>query len=160
MERLAQLQAEQERTLAMREQWKIEDAQTTPEERKRAIYDATGGYGPDIVIEASGNPQAVREGCELTRDAGRYVIVGQYTDNGDVSLNPHLHINKKHLDIRGVWGSDFSHIWRAMEVLARFDARMNWAGLISRKYSLDEAGEALSDVQAGRVVKAVLLPNG
>ncbi len=140
--------------------WTCDVTQTTPAERKSLVHDATNGYGPDIVIEASGNPHAVPEGCELVRDAGRYIIVGQYTDNGDVALNPHLHINKKHLDIRGVWGSDFSHIWRAMEVLSRFDSRMNWASLISRRYSLHEAETALHDVQAGRVVKAVLLPNG
>src|SRR5579883_3175734 len=38
---------------------------TTPEERRRAVLDATGGRAADIVIEASGNPQAVPEGCEL-----------------------------------------------------------------------------------------------
>jgi len=31
---------------------------------------------------------------------GVYVIVGQYTDNGSIDINPHLDINKKHLDIR------------------------------------------------------------
>jgi L-iditol 2-dehydrogenase len=134
--------------------------ETTPSERLRAVRDATGGRGPDIVIEASGNPQAVPEGCELARDAGRYVIVGQYSDNGDVPINPHGHINRKHLEIRGCWGSDFSHVWRAMEVLARFGDRMDWASLISRRYSLDEAGQALADVEARRVVKAVIAPNG
>jgi L-iditol 2-dehydrogenase len=136
---------------------------TTPEERFRAVRDATGGFGPDIVIEASGSPDAFREGCELVRDAGRYIVVGQYTDNGDVPINPHLHVNKKHLEVRGCWGSDFSHLWRAMESLRRFGGngvgKMDWASLISHRYSLKEAGEALRDVQAGHVVKAVIQPS-
>lgn len=143
--------------------WTNDVSRTTPEERLRAVRDATGGYGPDIVIEASGNPNAVREGCELVRDAGRYVVVGQYTDNGDISLNPHLHINKKHLEVRGCWGSDFSHLWRAMETLRRFggseSGKMDWASLITHRYSLEEAEEALRDVEAGRVVKAVIQPS-
>ena len=123
--------------------------------------DTTVGDPPQSkVIEASGNPRAVPEGCELVRDAGRYVIVGQYTDNGDVALNPHRHINRKHLEVRGCWGSDFSHVWRAMEVLARFGGRIDWASLISHRYRLEDAGQALKDVEAGRVVKAVILPNG
>lgn len=134
----------------------------TPGERKRAVQDATGGRGPDIVIEASGNPQAVVEGCELVRDAGRYVVVGQYTDNGTVELNPHTHLNRKHLEVRGCWGSDYSHLWRAMETLST-QARQNgfdWSTLVSRRYSLDNAAEALADVEAARVTKAVILPNG
>ena len=132
--------------------------QTTPDERRKRIYEATNGHGPDIVIEASGNARAVPEGCDLTREAGRYIIVGQYTNSGDIPLNPHTQINKKHLEIRGVWGVDFSHVWRAMEILARFDTRMNWARLITRRYGLGDAADALRDVEAGRVVKAVLVP--
>jgi L-iditol 2-dehydrogenase len=131
---------------------------TTPEERLRRVREATGDFGADITIEASGNPMAIPEGCALTRDTGRYVIAGQYTDNGAMELNPHLHINKKHLEIRGCWGSDFSHVHRAVQVLARFGQRMDWSSLISRRYTLEEVGSALSDVEARQVVKAVIVP--
>ena len=60
------------------------------------MRERTEGRGADVVIEASGNPQAVVEGLEMLRDAGRYVIVGQYTDAGDVTLNPHRHVNRRH----------------------------------------------------------------
>lgn len=138
--------------------WTADVMETTPEERAKTVRDATHGRGPDVVIEASGNPEAVLEGCELVRDAGRYIIVGQYTDNGEVSLNPHLHINKKHLEIRGCWGSDFSHVHRAMIILERFNSRFHWESLISKRYSLDEVQDALEDVEARRVVKAVIVP--
>jgi L-iditol 2-dehydrogenase len=131
---------------------RLDDA---PDARVRT---ATGGRGADVVIEASGSPDAVPAGCRLARDGGRYVIVGQYTDNGDTSLNAHTDINRKHLEIRGCWGSDLSHVWRAMEVLARTRDRFPWHSLISRRYGLDEANEALSDVEARRVVKAVIAP--
>ena len=51
----------------------------------------------------------------MARDGGRYVVVGQYTDNGTAEINPHLDINRKHLEIRGCWGVELGHIWRAME---------------------------------------------
>ena len=38
---------------------------------------------------------------QMTRDNGRFVVVGQYTDAGTVEVNPHWHINRKHLEIRG-----------------------------------------------------------
>jgi L-iditol 2-dehydrogenase len=124
------------------------------------VMDATKGRGADVVIEATGNPKAIPSGCEMARDGGRYVVVGQYTDNGPVELNPHLHINRKHLEIRGCWGSDLSHVWRAMEILSRFRDAFEWTSLISRTYSLEESSQALADVESRRVIKAVILPNG
>ena len=119
---------------------------------------ATGGRGADVVIEASGSPDAVPQGCALARDGGRYVVVGQYTDNGSVEINPHGDINRKHLEIRGCWGVDLSHVWRAMDVLARLGDRFGWAATISRRYGLEDAGEALTAVESRQVVKALIVP--
>ncbi len=136
----------------------IDVMETSREERREAVLNATDGYGADITIEASGNPEAVPEGCSLTRDNGRYIIVGQYTDNGDVLINPHLLINKKHLAIQGCWGSDFSHVHRAMQIMASFNGRIHWESLISKRYKLEEVQQALLDVEERRVVKAVINP--
>jgi len=131
---------------------------TTPAQRAQAVRDMTGGRGADVVIEATGVPQALAEGTDMVRDAGIYAIAGQYTDAGDVTLNPHRAINKKHLDIRGVWGTDFSHLYRAILMLNKHRDAFPWTEMISRFYGLDEAGQALEDVEAGRVVKAVIKP--
>jgi threonine dehydrogenase-like Zn-dependent dehydrogenase len=123
-----------------------------------AVRRATGGRGADVVIEASGSPDAIPQGCALARDGGRNVIIGQYTDNGTTVINPHMDINRKHLDIRGCWGVDLSHVWRAMDVLARFGDRFPWTDTISRRYGLDEAGDALAAVESRSVVKALIVP--
>ena len=46
-----------------------------------------------------------------------------------------------------------------MEIMARFDARIGWANLISRRYTLEQVGTALRDVEQGRVIKAVIVPD-
>ena len=137
----------------------IDIGRTTPEERAERVGELTEGRGADITIEASGNPRAVNEGLAMTRDAGRYVIVGQYTDAGDIRVNPHLDINRKHLEIRGTWGIDFSHFWRAMRVLAKHGERFQWEQFITRRYGLHEANEALDDVEHYRAVKALIDPS-
>jgi L-iditol 2-dehydrogenase len=131
----------------------------SPSERVKAVLELTHGRGADVTIEASGNPQAVNEGFAMTRDAGRYVIVGQYTDVGNIEMNPHLDINKKHLEVRGTWGSDYSHLWRGLRVLAKHGDRYQWERFITGRYGLDEAGQALADVEAYRAVKAVIDPS-
>ena len=89
------------------------------------------GRGADVTIEATGVPAAVREGMQMTRDAGRYVIVGQYTDAGEIAINPHLDINKKHLEIRSSWGSDYSHFYKMVKVFARHVARVGDGPLLA-----------------------------
>jgi threonine dehydrogenase-like Zn-dependent dehydrogenase len=111
-----------------------------------------------VTIEATGNPEAIPEGMRMTRDNGRYVVVGQYTDAGPVEINPHWDINRKHLEIRGCWGSDFSHFYRGIQVLAKYGDRFPYEDFVTRVYGLEEMNQALEDVERLRVVKAVVQP--
>ena len=129
-------------------------------ERLEWVRERTGGRGADVTIEATGAPDAVVEAMRFTRDAGRVVVVGQYTDHGETSFNPHLDLNRKHLDVRGCWGSDFSHFHRAVQIVSDPLKSKAWASLKSRlaRYSLAKANEALTAVAQGRVLKALIDP--
>ena len=133
-------------------------AATTVEDRVAAVREATGGRGADVVIEASGNPRAVTEGVEILRDGGTYVVAGHYTDAGEISLNPHIDINRKHAIVKGQWGTDFHHLVGALRLLGRHSERLPFASVIGARYPLEEAGRALEDVAALRVTKALITP--
>lgn len=134
------------------------DAVAEPSDRIRWVRGITAGRGADVVIEASGNPAAVAEGLEMVRDAGRYVVVGQYTDAGNVALNPHTHINRRHATVLGCWGYEFTHLHRALLMMARHNARFRWRELITREYALADASRALEDMEGLQVVKALIRP--
>jgi L-iditol 2-dehydrogenase len=129
-------------------------------ERLEWILERTNGRGADVTIEATGAPNAVVYAMRFTRDAGRVVVVGQYTDHGEASFNPHLDLNRKHLDVRGCWGSDFSHFYRGVQIVSDPDRSAPWAKLKTNlsRYRLDKANEALADVREGRVMKALIEP--
>lgn len=129
-----------------------------PEARVAWVRARTGGRGADVVIEASGSPAAVAEGLEMVRDAGRYVVVGQYTDAGDVTINPHRHLNRRHATVLGCWGYEYTHLHRAALLMARHRARFPWSRLVTREYALADAAAALADMEALRVVKALVRP--
>ena len=129
-----------------------------PAERTRWALDQTRGRGPDLVIEATGNPAAVREGLDMVRDGGRMVVVGQYTDAGDSTLSPHRHINRKHITLLGSWGYEFRHLYLAMGALERTRERLDWKGFVTREYGLDEASRALDDMKGQAVLKALISP--
>jgi L-iditol 2-dehydrogenase len=86
--------------------------------------------------------------------------VGQYTDHGEAAFNPHLDLNRKHLDVRGCWGSDFSHFYRGVQIISDPKRSEPWAELKTKlsRYRLDEANQALADVREGRVMKAIIEP--
>jgi L-iditol 2-dehydrogenase len=133
-------------------------SQPDPAARVRWVRERTEGRGADVVIEASGNPAAVREGLEMVRDAGRYVVVGQYTDAGDVAINPHRHVNRRHVTIHGCWGYEYTHLHRSLAMMARHRDRFRWGDLVTREYGLAEAGQALADMERLAVVKALIRP--
>jgi threonine dehydrogenase-like Zn-dependent dehydrogenase len=126
--------------------------------RVRWLQDRTAGRGADVVIEASGNPAAVAEGLEMVRDAGTYVVVGQYTDAGDVTLNPHRQVNRKHATVLGCWGYELTHLHRSVALMAKHTARFRWRELVTREYPLSQAGAALEEMERQAVVKAVIRP--
>jgi L-iditol 2-dehydrogenase len=131
----------------------------TPEQRAAAVREFTGGRGVDVAIEAAGNPAAIPEGFRLLRDGGTYVIAGHYADVGPITVNFHTDVNRKHADVRGQWGTDFRHLYRALKLLAKHHARLPLAQVIGARYGLKDAGKALADVESLRVTKAIITPN-
>ena len=130
----------------------------SPPERAAWVRERTHGRGADVVLEATGAPEAVVQAMRCARDAGRVVVLGQYTDHGDVEWNPHADLNKKHLDVRGCWGSDYSHFHRAVQVAGHARLGQPWRSLPVREYALHEAALALAAVEKGEVVKALVTP--
>ena len=137
----------------------VDVQQTSPAERMQIVRDLTGGLGVDAAIEAAGSARAVEEALDLIRDGGRYVIAGHYTDAGPSAINVHQQINRKHLEIRGCWGSEVSHFVRALRVLERHHAEIPWRAIGAKTYALSDLNQALADAEAMRLPKALVKPN-
>jgi len=133
---------------------------TSEGERAAIVRDATAGLGVDVAIEAAGSARAVEEALNLIRDGGRYVIAGHYTDAGPSTINVHQQINRKHLEIRGCWGSEVGHFVRALRVLEAHHAAVPWRAIGARTYALSELNQALADAEAMRLPKALVRPSG
>ena len=110
------------------------------------------------MIEATGNPQAAIDAMRIARDAGRVVIVGQYANAGDVSINPHLDLNKKHLDARGCWGADFSHFYKSVRMMTDASRSAAWSALPLKSYWFARVNAALENVAAGAAAKSLINP--
>jgi threonine dehydrogenase-like Zn-dependent dehydrogenase len=130
---------------------------TSVEQRRQAVYELTHGEGADIVFEAAGAAAAVPEGLDLARVGGRYVIAGHYTDAGPTTINAHHQINRKHLEIRGCWGSEVRHFLRALSILEAHPS-IPFRRIGAQRYGLHHLNDALADAEALRIPKALVDP--
>jgi threonine dehydrogenase-like Zn-dependent dehydrogenase len=127
--------------------------------RVESVRLLTGGRGADVVIEASGAPEAVKDALDMVRDGGRVIVCGQYTDNGSVEIHPHWQLNRKHVEIKGCWGSRYDHFHRAVALTARYGDQKPWREMVSGRFTLEQAGDALAAVENRTAIKAVIMPN-
>jgi threonine dehydrogenase-like Zn-dependent dehydrogenase len=114
----------------------------------------TGGRGADLVIECTGVPAAVDQGMRMARRGGAYLVVGQYTDGGNATINPHQIVYRR-LDVFGSWAFTGAHLVEYVRLLPRLVERFDLARLVTG-YALADYAVALRDVAAGAVMKAVL----
>jgi threonine dehydrogenase-like Zn-dependent dehydrogenase len=130
----------------------------SPAERLARVLDLTGGLGADVVVEAAGSARAFEEGLLMARNGGAYVIAGHYTNVGDSTINAHEHINRKHLEIRGCWGSEVGHFLRALRALETYGHEIPWHLIGAKTYGLTGLNDALHDAAEFRIPKALVDP--
>lgn len=126
------------------------------EERREAIMAKTRGQGVDLVIEAVGQPAAVHEGIKLVRSGGAYVSIGFSQPPGECQIDFFKEVVSKNLKIQGVWVSATRHTWQAMRlVLERPEL---FSRMITHRFALEQANEALQVMAQRDALKAVLVP--
>jgi threonine dehydrogenase-like Zn-dependent dehydrogenase len=133
----------------------VEDVTDAAARRDRVAEDV-GPYGADVVIECVGRPQAVPEGWELCRDGGKYLVLGQYANAGEVMVNPHT-ITRKQLQIYGSWGFEPRHVDKALALLENPHWQQRFASEITHWYPLAQASEAVENARQGGGGKTVLV---
>jgi len=124
-----------------------------PAEAIGEVVELTGGRGADLVIECTGVPAAVDQGMRMARRGAAYLVVGQYTDGGNATINPHQIVYRR-LDLLGSWAFTGAHLVEYVRLLPRLTERFDLARLVTT-YPLDDHADALRDVAAGTVMKAV-----
>lgn len=135
----------------------IVSLKTPRKERLSQVQALTKGRGVDVVVECSGAPEAVSEALDLVRDGGRVVVCGHYTDNGPIEINPHWQINRKHVELRGCWGSRYEHFARAVHLTSSFGHSTPWAEMVKERRTIHDANLALTSIASRESQKVVIV---
>lgn len=123
-------------------------------ERLEIVRGLTHGRGADFVLEAAGSRGAARETLNLARPGGSCVLTGYAQPVGTEEIDFYSQVVKKHLKIQGIWVSDTRHTRQAMELVLEQPER--FAKLITHRFPLEKANEALKVMQDKSALKAVL----
>jgi threonine dehydrogenase-like Zn-dependent dehydrogenase len=123
---------------------------------EQALRELTGGFGPEVVIEAVGRPETFRAAVELVAFTGRVVYIGYAKEQ--VTYETRLFVQKE-LDIMGARNAtadDFREVIRMLEA-GKFPA----GDAISATVSMDETADWLRrwDQQPNVITKILVKVN-
>ena len=128
----------------------------SPDDIRACLMDKTRGVGVNVIMDCTGYAPVVNRWIDLTAPGGTYSIPGIATPQSEISLELFKSIARKNVRLQGVWVSDTSHLWRAANLVA--SKRYPFERLITHKFPLEQATEALKVTESKESVKAVLLP--
>ena len=115
-----------------------------------AVKDLTGGRGAEVVLDFVAEQGAEHDGFQMTGRAGSYFVIGY---GGTVTI-PTLDIISTERNIVGNIVGTYNDLVELMVL-----AQAGKVTLHTRTYPLDDAVEALADLDAGRVRgRAILVP--
>ena len=121
----------------------------------KRVLEETDGIGADVVIDYTGNEQAIRTGFAALRKNGRFVIVG--LPSRDVTLNLSDCIIYKEATFTGVTGRLMYETWdECAQILATPGFSLD--PVIGGIYPLKDYQKAFDDIIAGKPGKMILIP--
>ena len=132
--------------------------QLTAEQRREQVYDRVGPNGPDVVVEAAGALPAFPEGVDLTGNHGRYIVLGLWGQMGTETISPR-DLTIKNMTIKGATFPKPKHYHGAMQLAVRLQDSYPLAELVTHRFGVADAGEALEAVESGTPIKAVIDPS-
>jgi threonine dehydrogenase-like Zn-dependent dehydrogenase len=105
------------------------------------VYDRTDG-GADVVINATGFPGSFAAAARMVRDGGTILEVGAFVDMGQEPFNPAV-ICGRSLTVMGTGGEDLQAYAGTLALLARHRGSVPFAEMISHRFPIGDAEEAM-----------------
>jgi threonine 3-dehydrogenase len=121
-----------------------------------ALREATGGAGADVVLEMSGNPQAIQQAFKMLRGGGRLSLLGLPAQPVELDLVPDLIF--KGATVQGIYGRRMYDTWYRMLALLKAGA-LNLEPIISDRLPLERFEDAFDLLSRGQASKILLYPN-
>jgi threonine dehydrogenase-like Zn-dependent dehydrogenase len=131
---------------------------TSRDERLDAVREASGGRGADVVVEASGSPEAFVEGLRALRFGGTLLAAGAFTGSSPTTIDVAADIVSRDARVIGVGGEDDRDYPEVLGMLAERGPDLAAARIITHTLPLMRVGEGLELARDGLAAKVQLDP--
>ena len=130
----------------------IDPASTDP---VAAVMEATHGGGAEVVLEMSGNAEAIDQGTRMLARGGRLSLLG--LPDGPVTLDLSDQVIFKEARLQGITGREMFRTWQQTTTLLS-TGRVDVSSVITHRFGLERFEEAFATTASGRSGKVILLP--
>jgi Zn-dependent alcohol dehydrogenase len=116
----------------------------------------TDGRGADYGFDAVGANGTLEQVVAATRPGGTCVVIGRALGVVEATLNTTVLLRQRVLT--GTYGGSIHprrHVPEFVEL--QMEGRLDLAGILDTRYSIDEAPQALDDLHHGRITRGVIL---
>lgn len=118
------------------------------------LLSLTEGEGIDVILEMSGNPQAIADGFKAAARAGRVSLLGIPTK--EVTLDLTEQVIFKGLRVEGITGRKMYQTWYQMKGLIH-QKRIDLSQIVTHKFNLTQYQEAFRLMEQGECGKIVFI---
>ncbi len=125
-----------------------------PAARKAKILELTNGRGPEVVIECAGVAKAFNEGLDIIQKGGRYLLMGM-TGKDQATFTPSVLLQKQ-MRIYATMSANITHWYKGLQFVKNNRHKYPFAELVTAKFKLEEANEALEYMRSGKGIKPVI----
>jgi threonine 3-dehydrogenase len=122
-----------------------------------AVLAQTRGAGVEVVLEMSGNAQAIDQGTRMLARGGRMSLLG--LPDASVTLDLNDQVIFKEARIQGITGREMFRTWQQTTTLLS-TGRVDVTPVITHRFELDRWQEAFDTTASGRSGKVILVPHG
>lgn len=126
--------------------------------RTALTEDLAAETGPfPVVLDCAGTARSVAQALEIVAPGGVVALPGVASPVGEVCIDLYEKLARKNVRLQGVWVSDARHLYQAVSLVQ--SGRFPLDRLVSHRFPLSAANEALEAVRSRQAVKAVLVPD-
>jgi threonine dehydrogenase-like Zn-dependent dehydrogenase len=136
----------------------IKADKTSIHEQLQVVRELTYGRGADMVIECAGVPEAVPEALDMLRIGGLLVEAGNFSDMGEITINPHRQLCAKNVRILGVGGEEAAAYGPSMRQMARYMRQYPLRECVTHRFGLKQVETAMKKSITQESMKVVMVP--
>jgi threonine dehydrogenase-like Zn-dependent dehydrogenase len=129
------------------------------EERLASVRGHTSGRGADVVVDCSGLPETLADCLRLVRFGGVVIEAGAFVDLGTVGVNPAADICTRNVSLIGVGGETATSYAPVMELMTRNLDRLPFDRIVTHRFGLAKAAEAIEVAQRDGSMKVLIDPH-